>query len=144
MSGLSETCNQHNQRSRLKFGHHRSIRELDLGSEVLDRGLHEANRGVPVGAGELAGRLLRVDNLALTGQVRCLEDQDLEVASDSFVHEELILESIRHRFFQLFLELDGVLAVASATTVLDSEHSFGVGGVAEDFGGNLNGVHLLS
>ena len=120
------------------------IPEPDIGSEVLDCGLHEADRGVPIGAGELTGRLFRVDDLAFTGQIRSLEDQDLEVASDFLVHEQLILEGIRHRLVQFFLELDGVLAVASATAVLDSEHSFGVGGVADDFVGSLNSVHLLS
>ena len=84
-----------------------------------------------------------MDLFALTGELGSLEHQDLEVASDALVHEQLILEGILHRLVQLLLELDGELAVTSAAAVLDSEHSLGVGGVAEDFVGSLSRVHSL-
>ena len=105
---------------------------LSRSSLVLAGSLNELLEIVPVGAGEGLGRLLGVNDFTFVGQGLIRVDAHLKVARDDRVFEQLVLEKIWLCAVKLLLHFDGVLAIASATSVLDSHVDFGIGRVAED------------
>ena len=59
-------------------------------------------------------------------------ERDLEVAGDTLISYELVLELVFVRLLELIDERDAVLVVSSSSAVLHLEEELGVGGVTLD------------
>ena len=110
---------------------------------VVGHSLGCGNGSIPVSAGERAGGLLGVDYHAFVREVRGLVDSTFKVPRDRRVLEKLVLEGICHRFIEFLMELDGVLPISSAASVLDFHKAFWVGCVSENLGWSLCCVHIV-